>query len=78
MATLKDGELYCGLERHQTVVFAVTQISLLCLQCCRDFQIGKLAYNAISFYVNYIETVIFFNHARVNVMSYMHCILHQT
>ena len=47
MATLKDEELYSELEEHQTVVYAVTQIPLLSLQCCRDFQAGKLASNAI-------------------------------
>ena len=47
MAKLKDGELYAGLEGRQPVVYAVTQIPLLSLQCCRDFQIRKLACNAI-------------------------------
>ena len=45
MATLKDGELYSGLEGNQTVVYAVTQISLPSLQCCRDFQTRKLAFD---------------------------------
>ena len=44
MATLEDGELYSGLERNQTVVYAVTQIPLLSLQCCHDFSTTKLAY----------------------------------
>ena len=47
MATLKGGELYSGLEGNQTAVYAVTQIPLLSLQCCRDFQTRKLASNAI-------------------------------
>ena len=47
MATLKDGELYSRLEGHQTVVYVVTQIPLLSLQCCRNFWTGKLARNAI-------------------------------
>ena len=47
MATLKDGELYSGLEGNQIVVYAVTQIHLLSLQCCRDFETKQLAYKAI-------------------------------
>ena len=43
MATLKEGELYSGLEGNQTVVYAVTQIPLLSLQCCRDFQTKKIS-----------------------------------
>ena len=30
--------LSSGLEGHQPLVYAVTQIPLLSLQCCRDFQ----------------------------------------
>ena len=60
MAILKDWELYCGLEGNQTFVHAVTQIPLLSLQCCRDFQTTKSACNPIRFYVNYIEHTIFF------------------
>ena len=62
MATFKDGELYSGLEGHQTVVYAVTQITLLSLQCCRYFQTGKLACSTIIFFINYIELVIFFKY----------------
>ena len=47
MATLKNGERYSGLEGNQTVVQTVTQIPLLYLQCCRDFQTRKCACNAI-------------------------------
>ena len=47
MATLKDGELYSGLEGPQPVVYAVTQIPLLSLQNFHDFQTRKLACNAI-------------------------------
>ena len=61
MATLKDGELYSDLEGDQTVVYVVTQVPLLSLQCCRDFQDRKWARNVIWFYVNYSEHVIFFN-----------------
>ena len=43
MATLKDGELYSGLEVHQLVVYTVTQIPLLSLQFCHDFQTRELA-----------------------------------
>ena len=43
MATLKDGELYSGVEGHQPLAYAVTQIPLLSLQLCRDFQTRKLA-----------------------------------
>ena len=57
MATLKDWELYSGLEGNQTVVYAVTQIPLLSLQSCRNFQTRKLACNAIWFYVNYMKHV---------------------
>ena len=60
MATLKEVELYSGLEGNQTVVYAVAQSPFLSLQCCRDFQIRKLACSAIWFYVNYIEQVKFF------------------
>ena len=45
MAILKDGELYSELEGNHTVVYAVTSIPLLSLQCCRDFQIRKLLYS---------------------------------
>ena len=41
------------------LVYAVTQIPSLSLQYCHDFQTRKLACKAISFYVNYIEHVIF-------------------
>ena len=41
METLKDGELYSELEGNQTVVYAVTLITLLSLQCCRDFEARK-------------------------------------
>ena len=47
MATLKDGELYYGPEGHQSVAYAVKQIHLLYLQCYQDFEIRKLACNAI-------------------------------
>ena len=47
MATLKYGKLDSGLEGHQIVVYTVTQNLLPSLQCCRDFQIRKLACNAI-------------------------------
>ena len=57
MATLKDGKVDSELEGNQTVVYAVTQIPLSSLQCCRDFQTRKFACNAISFYVNYIDHV---------------------
>ena len=57
MATLKDEELYSGLEGNQPVVYAVKQIILLSPQCCRDFETGKLACNVICFYINYIEHV---------------------
>ena len=62
--------------RHQAVVYAVTQIPLLSLQCCRNFQTRKVSCNAIWFYVNYIEHVKFFvnnitswqdKHTNVNV-----------
>ena len=43
MATLKDVELYSGLEGNQTVVYAITQIPLLSLQCCRNFQTKKIS-----------------------------------
>ena len=66
MATLKDGELYSELEGHQPVVYIVTQIPFLSLQCCRDFQTTKLACNAIRFYVNYIQPVKFFE---INITS---------
>ena len=45
--TLKDRELYSGLERHQSLVYAVIQIPLFSLQCSRDFQIRKLVCNVI-------------------------------
>ena len=54
MTTFKDSIV----EGNQPLVYAVTQIAFLSLQCCHDFQTRKLAYNAISFYVNYIEHVI--------------------
>ena len=57
MAKLKDGEYYSGLEGHKPLVYAVIQIPLLSLQCCRDFQTRKFACNAILFYVNYTEAV---------------------
>ena len=60
MATLKDGELFSGLGGHQPFAYAVTEIPLFSLQCYRDFQTRKLACNAIWFYVNYIEHVIFY------------------
>ena len=47
MTTLKDGELYPGLEGYQPLVYEVIQIPLLSSQCCRDFQTRKLACNAI-------------------------------
>ena len=47
MATLKDGELFSGLEGHQPFAYTVTEIPLLSLQRCRDFQTTKLACNAI-------------------------------
>ena len=47
MATLKDGELYSGLEGHQPIVYAVKQITLLYLQFYRDFQTRKIACNGI-------------------------------
>ena len=47
MTTLKDGELYSGLEGHRPVVYAFTQISLLSLWRCRDLQTRKLSCNAI-------------------------------
>ena len=43
MATLKDEQLYSGLEGQQPVVYAVIEILLLSLQRCRDFQTRKLA-----------------------------------
>ena len=55
MATLKDRELYSGLEGNQTLLYAATQIPLLSLQCCRDFQTRKLA-----FYMNYMKHVKYF------------------
>ena len=47
MATLKDGELHSGREGNQGLVYADIQIPLLFLQCCRDFQTKKLAFNVI-------------------------------
>ena len=47
MATLKEGELYSGLEGNQTVVSAITEIPLLSLHFCRDFQTRELTCNAI-------------------------------
>ena len=55
MATLKDGKLYSGLEGNQTVIYALTKIPLLSLQCCRDFETRKLVCIVISLCVNYIE-----------------------
>ena len=60
MATLKDGEFFSGLERHQSLACAVAEIPFLCLQRCRDSQTRKLACNAILFYVNYNEHVKYF------------------
>ena len=45
MATLKDEELFSGLERHQPFAYAVTEIPLLSLQRFQDFQTRKLACN---------------------------------
>ena len=45
--TLKDGEPFSAREGNQTVHYAVTQIPLLSLHSCRDFQTRKLACNAI-------------------------------
>ena len=47
MATLKDGELFSGLEGHQSCAYAVTEIPFISLQRFRDFQTRKLACNAI-------------------------------
>ena len=47
MATLKGGKLDSGLKGNQTFVYAVTEIPLPSLECCRDFLTGKLACNAI-------------------------------
>ena len=47
MATLQDGELHSGMEEIQTLVYAVIQIPLLSLHCCRDFQNRKLACTVI-------------------------------
>ena len=47
MARFKDGKLDFGLEGNQAVVYALTQIPLLSLHCCRDFENRKLACNAI-------------------------------
>ena len=47
METLKDGELYSVVEVHEPLVYVVIQIPSLSLQRCRDFQIRKLAGNAI-------------------------------
>ena len=47
MATLKDGELFFGLEGHQPFAYAVTEIPLLSLQRFPDFQIRKLECNVI-------------------------------
>ena len=44
MTTLKDGELYSGLEGNQTVVYAVTRIPLLSLQCCRKRKVSMYRY----------------------------------
>ena len=38
MATLKDGELYSGLEGNQTVVYVVTENPLRTIQRCRELQ----------------------------------------
>ena len=47
MTTLKDGKLDSGLERNKIVLYAVTEIHLSSLQCCRDFQTRKLVCNAM-------------------------------
>ena len=47
MATLKDGELFSGLEGDQPYVYTLIEISLLSLQPCSDFQTRKLSCNAI-------------------------------
>ena len=47
MATMKERQLYVGVEGHQPLVCTVIQIPLLSLQRCRDFQTRKLACNAI-------------------------------
>ena len=44
---LKYGDLLSRLERHQPLVYAVTQVPLLSLQRCRDFQTRKLACTTI-------------------------------
>ena len=59
MPTLKDGMPFSELEGRQPVAYAVTEIPLLPLQRCRDFQTRKSACNAIRFYVNYIEYINF-------------------
>ena len=59
MTTLKAGNLFSGLEGNQTVVYAVTHIPLLSIQCCRDYQTRKLACRAILFYIKYIKHVNF-------------------
>ena len=43
MATLKDGELFSGIQGHQPSAYAVIEIPLLSLQRCRQFQTRKLA-----------------------------------
>ena len=43
MATLKDRQLYSRMEGHQPVVYAATEIPLLSLQRCRDFQDQKMS-----------------------------------
>ena len=47
MATLRDGKLFSGLEGHQQFAYAITDILLLSLQICRNFQTRKLACNTI-------------------------------
>ena len=49
-------ERYSGLEGYQTVVYAVRQSPLHSLQCSRDLQNFKLAYNAIWFYFKLHKT----------------------
>ena len=60
-SNIERRDLYSGLEGNQTLIYAVTQIPLISLECYRDFQTRKWAYNAISIYVHYIEHVIFLN-----------------
>ena len=44
---MKDGAHFSGLEEHQPFAYAVTEIPLLSLQRCRDFQTRKLARNTM-------------------------------